>query len=237
MTDEQLADLLALPHEQSHVEYKSPARFKYQPLTARVVRAALGMANRRDGGMVIVGIEESQGQINPKGLSPQQLATWVHDHIADEFRRYAGPSIRFEQVIRQYNGNPFVVLTIHEFDDVPVICQKQYQHPGDKQPILRKGAIYVRPRGKPESVEVCTVEDMRDLVDLAADKLLRKHVARNLDAGWPAPGMSTARDADAFAQELAQGWGAHERNMLDKITNRGSWHVVIRPEEYQQAAH
>lgn len=233
MTDEQFAALLTLPHEQGHVEHKGPAAFKEQPLTAKVVRAALGMSNRRDGGMIIIGVEDNQGQLNPVGLSAQQLTTWIHDHIADEFRRYALPSIRFDTETRHHNGNPFVVLTVHEFDDVPVLCQKQFIHPDSKQLILRKGALYVRPRGKPETVEVSTVEDMRDLLDLATDKLLRRHVARNFAAGWTAPVATERRDVDAFSGELAHPWAADAAEVLDKIATRGSWRVVIRPQEYQ----
>lgn len=49
--------------------------------------------------------------------------------------------------------------------------------------MLRKGACYVRPRRKPETTEIPTQEDMRDLLDLAAEKRLRKNLERVSRAG------------------------------------------------------
>jgi hypothetical protein len=44
LTDEQLRELLTLPHELPHVEFKGPGLRADNPLFGRVVRAAIGMA-------------------------------------------------------------------------------------------------------------------------------------------------------------------------------------------------
>ena len=72
MTDEEFAQLLALSHEISGVEFKGPGARSDRRLFARVVRAALGMANRRDGGTVVIGVEDTGSSLNPVGLRESQ---------------------------------------------------------------------------------------------------------------------------------------------------------------------
>ena len=98
--------------------------------------------------------------LNRVGLSDADLATWNYDDVADRIAIYADPSVTFDLEIGEYDDNKFVVLRIEEFADVPVLCKRSY---GD---VLRDGACYVRPRRKPETSEVPTQADMRDLLDL-----------------------------------------------------------------------
>ena len=93
---------------------------------AVVVRAVLGMANRRDGGRVIIGVEEVDNELNPVGLNEADLATWNYDDVADRLAVYADPSVSFEREVKEYNGNQYVILYIEEFADIPVLCKRHY---------------------------------------------------------------------------------------------------------------
>lgn len=55
--DDQFVELLALGHEQQGVEFKGPGPRTDKYLQGKVLRAILGMANRRDGGHIIIGVE------------------------------------------------------------------------------------------------------------------------------------------------------------------------------------
>lgn len=169
MTDEDFAQLIVTVHEQRGVEFKGPGPLSNSRLAAQVVRAALGMANIRGGGSIIIGVEESGNYLNPVGVSSPDLATWTYDRIADQFARYADPGIRFESEAKNYNDSHYVVIEIAEFEDIPVLCKRSYDD------LLRDGACYVRPRRKPETSEIPTQADMRDLLDLATVKWIRHH--------------------------------------------------------------
>ncbi len=54
MDDEEFAQRLALGHETRGTEFKGPGLQSDRRLVAQVVRAVLGMANRRDGGSSLV---------------------------------------------------------------------------------------------------------------------------------------------------------------------------------------
>lgn len=138
------------------VTRESGGRFK-------VVRAALGLSNRQDGGFILLGVDEDdEGNPVPVGVSPE--AGWSYDNSADLFSEYADPRIRFEIDHHESDDRAFIVFRIIEFDELPVLCKRD-------GPDLRRGACYVRPRGRAQTVEVATHEDMRELIDLATERL------------------------------------------------------------------
>ena len=85
-----------------------------------------------------------------------------------------------------------------EFDDIPVLCKRAYGN------VLRDGACYVRPRRKPETSEIPTQADMRDLLDLATEKEVRKYLERAQRLGLISLSTTTppAESAELFNQEL-----------------------------------
>ena len=130
------------------------------------------MCNRRDGGTVIIGVEDNQGVLNPVGLTEDDLAGWNYDALADQIARYADPSASFAVDIREYDGNSYVVIEVEEFSDIPVLCKRSYDD------VLQDGACYVRPRRKPETSAIPTQADMRDLLDLAIEKGVTRFLER-----------------------------------------------------------
>lgn len=177
MTDEEFVQLLALGRELSGLEFKGPGPRSDRQLFAQVVRAVLGMANRRDGGTVVIGVQDDQGSLHPVGVDEEDLATWHYDGVADALAEYADPSVSFDLEFKTHDGRTYVVVEVAEFEDIPVLCKRAY---GD---ILRNGACYVRTRRKPETSEIPAQADMRDLLNLATDKELRRFISRARSAG------------------------------------------------------
>ena len=91
MTDEEFAQVMALGHELSGVEFKGPGPLSDSRLVAQVVKAVLGMANRRDGGMVIIGVADRGSALEPVGTGDADLATWRYDAVADQVARLCRP--------------------------------------------------------------------------------------------------------------------------------------------------
>jgi predicted HTH transcriptional regulator len=192
-----LNELIALKHELRGVECKPPGPRTDKKLQASVIRAMLGMANHRDGGLVIIGVEDSLTSLEPVGLSSTDLASWKrYDDLASSAAEYTDPSINFELEIHEYAGNKYVLLIVKEFEDIPVLCKKDYPEK------LRKGACYVRSRRKPETIEVPTQEDMRDLLDLATEKRLTKFLTLSKSVGIEIQGTKTTSDKEQFDAQL-----------------------------------
>jgi len=193
MDTQEFAELLAFGREQRGVEFKQGGSRKDKHLLAKVVRAMIGMANRRDGGKVVVGVADHGDQnLQPNGVDPEDLKTWKYDHLADSIAAFADPNVQFDLEIVKYNSGEFLVVTVHEFADLPVLCKRQHSD------VLREGACYVRPRRKPETVEVSTQADMRDLLDLAIEKGVRRFITQARAAGLGLSGPFPPTDADQF---------------------------------------
>ena len=180
------------------MEFKSPGPVSDGRLIAQVVKAMLGMCNRRDGGTVIIGVEENQGVLNQVGLSESEIAGWNYDAVADQVARYADPSISFALDVKEYEVSSYVVIEVEEFADIPVLCKRSY---GD---VLRYGACYVRPRRKPETSDIPTQADMRDLLDLAIEKGVTQFLDRARRVGLFATLSveSPATDQELFDEQL-----------------------------------
>jgi predicted HTH transcriptional regulator len=197
MNEVEFRELLARGHEIQGVEFKAPGSRKNKRLLAQVVRAALGMSNRRYGGTIVIGIDEdSDGFPMLKGLSTSELESWAYDDLASSISTYADPSVSFESYKYTFEGKEFLILDVEEFDDIPVLCKRSYDD------VLREGACYVRSRRKPETSEIPSQADMRDLLDLATEKRLRKFVATTRSVGIAEVSDSLESDDERFAKEI-----------------------------------
>ena len=140
ITEQLLAEYLALGHELGGVEFKPPGPIRDRYLFAQVAKATLGMANRRDGGAVIIGVEEANRQTNPTGFTNRgDLESWDFDAVSGKLAEYADPYVTFDLKVMQLQARPFVVLEVEEFDEVPVLSRSEYQG------VIQRGVLYVRP--------------------------------------------------------------------------------------------
>ena len=180
MTSEELETLLKVGYESNGVEFKGPGKRTDKDFLARVVRGVLGMSNRRDGGVVVIGIGSKK--LEPMGLSPEELNTWTnYDDVSASINEYASPSARFDIEIVEISRKFFIVLYVYEFTDIPILCTKDYNL--GKSTVLRRGGCYVRARHKPETSEIPSEEEMRELLNLAIDKGVKDFVDRARHAG------------------------------------------------------
>ncbi|MEX0874590.1 MAG: ATP-binding protein [Actinomycetota bacterium] len=177
MTPEELGELIAIGYERRGIEFKGPGSLRDKAYAVKVVRAVLGMANRRDGGLVVLGVDEREGKLDATGVGEEEQGSWSFDLISEFVAPYADPSASFDLEHLEHEGKLFVVLRVHEFEDVPVLCAKSYE------PTLRRGACYVRTRRKPETSEIPTQTEMRELIELAVEKRLHEMLGSLQRAG------------------------------------------------------
>ncbi|KAA5541886.1 ATP-binding protein [Roseiconus nitratireducens] len=171
MNKDDLRQAITLGREQRGTEFKGPGKRTDKHFRARVVRAILGMSNKPGGGNVIIGVDDDGSALNPTGLTADEISTWSYDDLASNVSTYADPYIDFDVSVVQLDGDSFVVVTVSQFERLPVICKRDYQG------VLRNGAMYVRRRGKNETVEVPSHVEMREVLERAAEIVAREIVA------------------------------------------------------------
>ncbi len=200
LTADEIAEVLQTGHELRAVEAKGPGDRTNKQLFARVTKAALGLANHRDGGHIVIGIDDKQLAEMLPGLTDPELRSWLaYDDVSRKLAQYADPPLRFEGAWRELaSGAKVVVLQVFQFDDIPILCRCDYQG------VLRAGACYVRSQRVPETTEIPTAADMRELLDLASERRLRAYIGTAERAGVELRGGPTP--AERFAAQIPAGW-------------------------------
>ena len=209
MTPDELQEAIAHGREQRGVEFKGPGRRDDNDFMAKVTRAILGMANKEDGGEVVIGVEDQQSVLTLVGLTPEVQATWKFDDVQSVLSNYADPFVDIELDPLTVGNLTAVVITVRPFLESPVLCKKDYissKNGDDPLPsganpsknskrTLQAGVIYIRGRGKIQTVPASTHTEMRELLDRAAEATARRLIAisRRIQPG--------PTDADRFAAE------------------------------------
>lgn len=169
---EGLVQLLQRAQESRGHEFKSAGDRSDKRFVALVARAVLALANQRDGGLLIIGFDEGAKFDDQQGLSEAQLEWWSNvDDVLPAVNRYCDPplDITIETVCVDSRFH-VAVLTVPEFDTVPVLCKKGFDG------VLDEGALYTRSLVVPSSRATLTSHEMRELLDVAVAKGLRRFV-------------------------------------------------------------
>lgn len=178
---ERVVSALDLCQEARDIEFKSSAC--WNDLRIHIVKTCMAMSNLRDGGVVVVGVrEEGTGWIFA-GILGEDLATYNEDNVNDAVNRFASPPLRVELVLVSHADAQFLAIRVPEFSDRPTVCKKD----GAPQTGLVCGAVFVRPPGKPQTTPLRSAEDMRDLMELAAEKRARALLQAAHRIGMHAP--------------------------------------------------
>ena len=204
MTERELEAILAQGHETQGVEFKGPGKRTNSAFLASVIRAMLGLANHRDGGHVILGVDSES--LEPTGLDDDEAASWLnYDALAPAVNEYASPSVSFDVQSLRFRENKIVIIRVEEFVEIPILCKKEFQGPGKKSSLLRRGACYVRASHKPETSEIPSEQEMRELLELAIDKGVAKFLARVQKVGLLGAGVPLKEsDSSRFRKQVEE---------------------------------
>jgi len=160
--------------EKRNYEFKSSNKwdgdFKY-----KIVRAILCMANKQDGGSIIIGVDENDasGKYAINGLPTSDAMAYKTDDVMQFVNeKYAEPSIDLTVQRFEKNGKELVNIHVTEFENEPILCK------GDYNTILQKGRLYSRGHNKAECTPNLTIEDFREILDMAKTKAVAKEIQR-----------------------------------------------------------
>jgi predicted HTH transcriptional regulator len=193
-----LESLLRERREGRGVEFKRAANWATTAVQAKVVRAALAMANKQDGGIIAFGLESRPGQPLHElaGMSRADYDSFTQDAVSSVVNTYASPHIDLTVEHLTFDEKEFVVVVVREFADYPVVCVKDFIV--NDRPVIIRGKLYCRSRRMPESTEVQSPDDMRDIIELATTKGLERYFRhREIERGAVTPDSD-----DLFKRQL-----------------------------------
>ncbi|MCE5314033.1 ATP-binding protein [bacterium] len=207
-TEKEILSIIQTGTESHAVEFKQSGdwnNYKY-----KIAKSAMAMANKEDGGVIIIGMARKRdGTYSPDGTEELQVKEYNGDVIQEFVNKYADPYVDLQLLSVEYDDKRFLAITIGEFDQIPVVCKKNYQPPKGNNPTdaLNEGAVYIRSYRKPETCQVKSQNEMRDILYLATRKNTRRFLEASQRMGICPIGQQAAisqqsQDSSLFDDQL-----------------------------------
>jgi hypothetical protein len=190
--------LISNGREERHVEFKRTMNWSDVGTKSKVVKSSMAMANLRDGGFIVFGIErQTDDSYIPVGMRPEDYNSFKQDEVSMEVNNYADPFVELTVQKVDRDNKLFAIIQIRKFLDMPIVCKR------DGAERLRNGAIYVRPRRKCETAELPSQVDLREVLELAVEKKIRSFYSQ-IERVGARLAIPEDRDARAFAEQLGE---------------------------------
>jgi len=196
MTPDDIKQLIQLGREGRNLEFKRSTSWSESQFKAKIVKSVLAFSNVRDGGILVLGVEQQGDVFQAVGVESDHLDTYDQDQVASYVAEFADPYsvVHVEKV--EVDGKWFVIVRVDEFDQIPVICKQ------DGACNLRRGAIYTRTYRMPESAEVPGQAELREILDMAVEKGIRKFQETLARTGLAGPKPQAEEDDKRFHAQL-----------------------------------
>jgi hypothetical protein len=222
--------LLDRQSESRSLDYKRPMTFgPGKQDKGKILQDIIALSNTRDGGYVLVGVEQNGGKFIAIGVSPEQADSFDPTNIGEFAKNYFSLHPIVSSHVVTIDGIDLLLLHVEEFDSEPIVCMKDL-HDEKGKPILRAGSIYVRTVDA-RSVAIESGESMRAFLDLAVQKrgdaLLTQ--IRGL-VGAPLI-VETTGPSDAYRGEIE---AADQFAMEALVDSTGYWYIEILPKVYEE---
>ena len=196
----------------------------------KIVKDLLAMANTKDGGKLIFGIED--GSFDFQGLTNPDYSSFDPTKVNDFLHKYTEPKISCNVEKYELSGGKTVVISISEFDEEPIICKKDlHSSDGSNEQILKQGAVYIRTESA-QSIIVPSAHEMRELLGRAitrkSDNLLNS-IARMIK-GRP---KRTESETNPYQGDIEEAYEYFESVLKDNLESNGYWEVVTYPVDFK----
>lgn len=196
-----IGQFLEFLSEERNMEYKQSTPWLENEFKAKITKTILALSNIRDGGNILIGIRELEGGLyESEGVCDEHYETYTKDEMTSYVSSYADPYVRFEIYKSEISSKKFVMIRVYEFDEIPVVCKKDFN--SEATIILRKGATYTRSYGKPQTIEVPSQNEMRELLDMATEKKVRRLMEMSKRIGLPI--QSELSEKDKFDNQIRE---------------------------------
>jgi len=190
MADRELLDLVHHGHEERNLEYKGRVNWANPEVQARITKCILALCNIRDGGAIVIGVEQRGEDFDTVGLDPGDRDSFTQDGVSAHVAEYADPYVELAVSHVSDGYRDFVAIQVAESAEIPVVCKRDGNG-------LRRGGIYTRTRRQNECAEIASQVEMREMLDIAIEKGIRAFDARAERAGYARP-PTGPDDADLF---------------------------------------
>ena len=168
--EERVRTALDLPMELPEVEFKSD--MPWDQLRIKISKTAMGMANRRDGGLIVIGVSQDKTtrKFNLDGMTQANIDTYVQEPVYEFILKFASPPVEVGVIEVEHQAKRYVAIAVSPFSHTPVVC-KVDAPPDEKRALaFRAGDFIVRLADPVKTTRVTKAEMLHDLLQLAAGR-------------------------------------------------------------------
>ncbi|WP_215115399.1 helix-turn-helix domain-containing protein [Exiguobacterium sp. s80] len=221
---ETILELLNVGGETRNIEFKKSYDWADPKHKAKIVKCILSMSNTKDGGYLVLGIDDNKTLQEEKlcGMDLEHYKKINYDDVVVQVNKFADPPISFQMHPVEEKGTNFWLFRIPEFEEIPIICKKN----GDEN--LTEGAIFSRSKSKPESAIIRSQSEMRELINTAINKGIKEFYTRVRDSGLQ---ITDDNSSSKYEAELD---GIENNEIFSIIQKAGYWKITIKPTHYKE---
>lgn len=184
------------------------------------------MANTAGGGTLVIGVPKVNGLWAPTGLNGDQLATYDTTRMVQFIKNVLDPLPHFEIETVEFEGKALIVLSIVEFEDVPIVVKKTIQC--GQNLFARDGDLLIRSVAA-ESRAIQSADELRQLLGRAlsrkSENLLADIRAVVTGAG---PRHLEETPQDLFEKQLSS-WPQEVAAFDQEHMAHARWEVKVLP--------
>lgn len=228
----EIEKLIERKAESANLDYKGGFKWhkENRDLQFELLRDIMAMANTRDGGTIIFGVED--GSFELKGVSEAIRDSLDQTDIAQRLHCYGSPKAKIDVQKAIISSKHVVVVSVAEFEDVPIICTDSIKRNQSKDLILRKGAIYIRTSAA-TTEEISSEQDMRDLIGRAMTKRADELV-RNIEIVIKGKPIIPTKETENLYQKEIHESDKWLTSVLQKgFLNNPRWELIVYPSNYE----
>ncbi len=113
--------LLERQSEDRSLDYKTALTFDSEH-KGKLLRCIMAFANTRDGGYILVGVDQRGARFEQVGVTPEQARSFDPTKIGDFAKNYCSilPRVSVREVA--IDGLTLLLLRVAEFIDEPIVC-------------------------------------------------------------------------------------------------------------------
>lgn len=210
MTTQELEQLIEGQAESPNLDFKQDCIWNAK----KMAKDFIAMSNLKDGGYIVVGVREDGPNFIGEGVSEENIKSYKVDIMRDQMLKYSDPAVDIRvDCPSDSKGNKYVVIKVLPFKEIPVFSKT------DIEGELKANMLYYRNTNRRvESAPVSNPHDLRDIIELAAVKLMqrRKNYGVNVES----------QELQILDQEISK---LPESEILNKIKSRGYWEIRFQP--------
>ncbi|MDO8703706.1 MAG: ATP-binding protein [Sulfuricaulis sp.] len=229
---EELLRLVKSSGENSNVDAKAPMGWDEGDESARLAKDIAAFANSRDGGAIVIGKSENNGQFEYVGVSAEQAATFDTTRVANWINSRFNPPINLTCHTVESDSKLYVVIVVSEFGDIPALCVRTVGPTSGKgKPLLSERTLYVR-TANAESAPLGSADELRELIGIAtrkrADEMLTMFHAMMQGKRLVAP----PDNGELFAMHFETVKTSVETPIADRMAS-GAWSMSFHPSSFR----